>query len=60
MTLVDKFIEITEGHSTDDDFRLISEVLREVDFLYSRGLLEEKKLGRFVDIINSGGKLERT
>jgi hypothetical protein len=33
------------------DLSLISSVLEEVDFLYSRGILEERKLGRLVDII---------
>lgn len=56
-SLADALDRIVDGYYGDsDDYRLLKEVLEEVDFLYSRGILEERKLGRFVDIIKNDGK----
>lgn len=49
---VDKFYGIVDAYYKDsEDFNLIEDILGEVYFLYSRGILKEKKLGRLIDII---------
>lgn len=56
-TLVQKFYGIVDGYyEPSDDFHLIKNILEEVEFLYSRGILREKYLGRFIDIIENGGR----
>lgn len=59
-TLAERLDGIVDGYYGDSyDYRLIKTVLEEVDFLYSRSILHEKRLGRFIDIIE-GSKADAT
>lgn len=49
--LIDESYEPGGGQEFAKDYKLLIDVLDEVDFLYSRGILEEKKLGRLIDIV---------
>lgn len=55
-TLTDKFLGIVDGYYSESyDFETIHKVLEEVDFLYSRGLLVDAKLGRLKDYLDGRG-----
>lgn len=52
-SLADRFRDIVDGYYSDShDFKFLTTILQEVDFLHSRGILAERGLGRFVDILN--------
>lgn len=52
-TLEQKFRGIVDGYyDGSSDFNILVEVLNELDFLYSRGMIEQVKLGRLQTILN--------